>query len=369
MRQSLALLLGWMSLLGAGLAASAQQPPPTPKEESQEGFRLRVAVEVVNVPLVVRDRNGEFVYDLSRDDITLYDNAVPQQLATFELASRPLSVVILLDTSRRVKPLLERVQKTGYLFVDYVLGQVGEAAVITFDSEVTLRQEFTSEADELVAAIGKIGPGGPETRLADALEQAVALLVERPEGRRRLIIVVSESLDTGSQVSLGVPLRQAQLAGISIYTVGLSMLEAELHRRPEDTPVQRSPYPPGVFPGPGVPGSVQTPGTQATVAAQGNLLNVIIATVRGVRNAAGTDVLELLAQGTGGLNFSARGRVALEDAINLLGQDVHNQYLLSYRPSNRDEHGFHRIDIQVRRRGVRIRTRPGYYVGLPPVEP
>ena len=360
MRIALAIFLG----LAPIVPAAAQQPPPAPAPDE---FRVRVKVELVSVPLVVRDPSGEFVYDLSRRDVLLLDNGVPQQLNSFELATQPLSLVILLDTSQRIAPLLDRVRQSGILFTNYILGVSGEAAVLTFDADVTVRQEFTSDPDKIIQAIQKIPAGGNASRLADGLDQAVALLRQRPEGRRRVIVVVTEPRNQGSATPIGVPLRLAQLSDISIYTVALNPLEADLRRRPEDTPVPRSPYPPGVFPAPGIPGSAQTPTSQAQQQyARADLLSAIMILVRTLHDTAGQDVLELYAQGTGGLNYSPFGRPALETALNQIGQDLHNQYLLTYRPSNLDEQGFHRIEVRVARPNVSVRTRPGYYVGLPP---
>lgn len=361
-RETLLVVLAGALFLASPLAAQ-EQPPPSE-------FRLRVEVERVTAPLVVRDAGGEFIYDLTRDEIAVFDNGIPQQLSSFELASQPISLVILIDTSRRVEPLLDRVRKSGILFTSYILGQFGEAAVITFDSDVTVRQKFTSDSDKIIQAMESIPAGGTQRRLADALNQGVSLLLEQPEGRRRAIVAITEPHDAGSRVPIGAPLRVAQLADISVYTVALSALEADLRRRPEDTPVRESPYPPGVFTRPPVPGSVQTPTTEAQQQyARVDLLSALMTLVTTLRNMAGRNVLELYAGGTGGLHYSPNSQGGFETAINQIGQDLHNQYLLTYRPSNREEEGFHRIQVRIRRPGVEVRTRPGYYVGAPPVEP
>jgi len=366
-RLILSVLLLWLALplapprtFGAELAS--QQPPPTPPEE----FRVRVRVEMVTAPLVVRDRSGEFVYDLRREEVQLLDNGVPQQIQVFELASEPISLVILIDTSQRVAPLLDRVRPTGVLFSSYILGQQGEAAVLSFDSEIKMLQEFTSDPDQVIRGVEAIKPGGNQTRLADALERAVGLLSERAEGRRGVIVAITEARNDGSVVELGMPLRRAQVAGISIYTVTLSALDADLLRRPEDRPVPQSPYPPGVFPTPGIPGQVQTPTTEAQRQyGRVDILAAIMALVTTLRDTKRESINELYAQGTGALHYAPRSRASLEEAINRIGQDLHNQYMISYRPSNREEEGFHRIEIRVSREDVRTRHRPGYYVGPP----
>ena len=345
-----------------GVEQSGQQVPPAQPDD----FRVRVRVEMVTAPLVVRDRDGEFVYDLRREEVQLEDKGVPQQIQVFEIASGPISLVILVDTSQRVAPLLERVRPTGVLFTSYILGQQGEAAVVTFDTDVAVRQEFTSDAEQIIRAVEGLKPGGGHTRLADGLERAVELLAERAEGRRGVIVAITEARDEGSVVAMGMPLRRAQLHGISVYTVTLNALDADLARKPEDRPVPQSPYPPGVFPRPGVPGQVQTPTTEAQRQyGQVDILAAVVALVEGLRDTGYQSVNEVYAHGTGGLQFAPRSRGALEQAISRIGQDLHNQYIISYRPSNREEEGFHRITVRVSRPDVRVRHRPGYYVGPP----
>lgn len=359
----IAFLLELALPLAPQLAAQAgQESSPAQPED----FRVRVRVEMVSAPLVVRDRSGEFIYDLRREEVQLQDKGVPQQIQSFELASAPISLVILIDTSQRVAPLLERVRPTGVLFTSYILGQQGEAAVVTFDTDVVLRQEFTSDAEEIIRTLQDIRPGGGHTRLADGLDRAVGLLAERAEGRRGVIAVITEARDEGSVMQMGMPLRRAQLLGLSIYTVSLSPTEADLWRRPEERSVPQSPYPPGVFTRPGTPGQVQTPTTEAQRQyGQVDILAAIVALVRTLQATTQQNVNELYAHGTGGLHFSPHSRRGMEEAINRIGQDLHNQYIVTYRPSNRDEEGFHRITMIVDRPGVELRYRPGYYVGPP----
>ena len=92
MRAALAILLSLL-LLVSSVPASAQQPQPPPPQEPE--FRVPVRVELVTTPLVVRDARGEGIYDLAREEVTLLDNGVPQRLRSFELATQPVSVVVL----------------------------------------------------------------------------------------------------------------------------------------------------------------------------------------------------------------------------------------------------------------------------------
>ncbi|HEX9765027.1 MAG TPA: hypothetical protein VGA39_07060, partial [Candidatus Acidoferrales bacterium] len=100
---------------------AGQQAPPLPPSPEEE-FRLRLRVDLVATPLVVHDRRGEFLYDLRREEITVLDNGVPQQIGNFELASGPISLVLVVNTSRNLTGLLGQVRSSGVLFPSYILG-------------------------------------------------------------------------------------------------------------------------------------------------------------------------------------------------------------------------------------------------------
>lgn len=359
----LALLL--VLLLHAGSFAQEAKTPPAEPQRPSEQFRVRVEVDLVTAPLVVQDGSGDYIYDLTGDDILVMDNGVRQEITNFEPALQPVSLVILLDRSSRIEPLLDRVRTSGILFTSYIMGQFGEAAVVAFDHEVEIKQKFTSDPDKIIKAIESLEPGGDLTRLADALDRGVRMLLERPEGRRPVIVAVTQAGDSGSTVPIGEPLRVAQLAGISVYTVELSKLLADSMRPLEDTPTREPPHPPGTFPRPPIPGQPQTPTTDAQQYGQADLLSAIIALVQTLQGTVKENILEAYSQGTGGLHYRPLRRKSFEEALDRIGQDLHNQYLVSYRPSNRKQQGFHRIQIAVNRSGVTARTRPGYYIGPP----
>lgn len=358
-------MLALMLALGAGLAATPAGSGQQPARQGQEEFRVRVKVELVATPVTVFDTTGEFVYGLTRDDFTLWDNNVPQQISQFEFSSPPISLVLLLNTSSRIKPLLERVRSTGILFQSYILGEEGEGAVITFDDQVRVAQNFTGESEKIEKAIQAIKAGGDQTRLADALDTAIRLLLPRPAGRRRVIVIISEPRDLGSETPLGELVRTAQLADITIYTLALSYAEALWKTKPQDRPAASSPYPPGVFPTPPRPGQAQTPTTERQNVVRPDLLALIQQILTAVRTPLEKDVLEVLATATGGVHDDAGNQPALQAAINRIGQELHSQYLLAYRPTNLNQPGYHEIRVRVRRTDVFVRARPGYYLTPP----
>jgi VWFA-related protein len=228
-------------------------------------------------------------------------------------------------------------------------------------------QDFTSETEKIDKALKAITIGSEAARLSDAVYEGIRLLIQRPQNHRKVIVVISESQNNGSEVRLGETLRTAQIHEILVYPVRLSTLSARVTRNP---PPQQGPLPPGVVVGPHVPGTASTPTAQQQhrVDATGNVIPVVIDLVRGVKNLIFSNPLELLAKGTGGDDYSPRTEDGLQEAIAKIGEDLRSQYLLSYRPNNLNESGiFHRIRVEVNYNGLNVRARPGYWQGPSPV--
>lgn len=361
----------WTALLAAG-SARAQAPagplPPKPgvpiQQPQERPPTIRVKVELVNTPVTVRDSKGELVLDLAVRDFRVFDNGVEQRIEHFDLGGDPLSVVIVCETSSRIEALLPAVRKTGILFTQTVLGPTGEAAVLGFNDSVDKLLPFTSDAEQIEKSVSSLRQGTSGARLYDALSEAVGLLRNRPASRRRVIVAVSEAVDSGSENKLGQVLREAQLANVTIYAVGLSTTAAELRAPPKQAgPPQISP--PGTFPLPPMPGTPQTPTTEQQRYGNIDLLALVVWMVQRAANAVGQNSLELATVATGGLNLSTFRDRSIEKALDQIGGELHAQYLLSYRPAGTDPSGYHEIKVEVTRPGVKVRSRPGYYVAPP----
>jgi VWFA-related protein len=359
-----------------GSAARAQAPagplPPkpgvpiqqVPPKQTKEKADIRVRVDLVNTPVTVRDAAGEMVLDLAPRDFRVFDNGVEQRIEHFDLGGEPLSVVILLETSSRVEALLPAVRRTGIVFTQTVLGQTGEAAVLGFDDTIERLLPFTRDADKIEKTLARLREGTSGARLYDALSDAVGLLRNAPPERRRVILAVSEAVDTGSENKLGQVLREAQLANVTIYTVGLSTTAAELRAPPKQSgPPQISP--PGTFPLPPQPGTPQTPTTEQQRYGNIDLMALAVWIVQHAGNAVHEHALEVASTATGGMHLNTFRDRSIEKAIDQIGGELHAQYTLSYRPSGTEPVGYHEIKVEVKRPGLNVRARPGYYLGPP----
>jgi VWFA-related protein len=317
----------------------------------------------------VHDAKGQLVNTLDARDFEVTDNGVIQQVTHFDMGGDPLSVVFLVETSSRITPLLPQINKAGIVLTETVMGADGEAAVLGFNDSVDKLQDFTTNQDAIEKTFTKLNTVTRGSKLYDAMAMGVEMLSGRPlpsadaPGRRRVMLILSEATDVGSDTKLGAVLRRAQLSNVTIYAVGLSTTMAEMKAPPKDTTPHVTP--PGTFGRPGPPGVPQTPDTQAAEYGSGNLLALAEWAVRHVKDKITDHALELAATATGGEHLATFKNRSLEKAVDEIGGELHAQYSLSYVPSGTNQAGYHEIKVTVKKEGLKVRARPGYYLGGP----
>ena len=363
-------------LLAAGLVvAQAPTGPLAPKPgapiQQPPKNEIKVQVALVTTPVTVRDSRGEMVHNLEAKDFRVADQGVAQKISHFDLGGDPISLVILAQTSSRIEPLMPEIRKTGILFTQTVMGPTGEAAVVGFNDSVDKLQDFTSNADQVENTIANLRTGTSGSKLFDAMAVGMEMLSSRPQataekpGRRRVMLILSEATDDGSEKKLGEVLRQAQLANVTVYGVGLSTTRAELQAKPK--PPERPNLPVGTVPPP--PGVPATPTNEDNYRyGSADLMGAVVWLVQHVHDQVKGNPLELAAAATGGAQLSTFKDRSIEKAIDEIGGELHSQYTLSYTPTDADVTGYHEIKVSVIRndaKNLRIRTRPGYYLAPP----
>ena len=263
-------------------------------------------------------------------------------------------------------------RKTGILFTQPVMGPTGEAAVVSFNDSVDKLQDFTTNGDLIENTIAHLAEGTSGSRLYDAMAVGVEMLTDRPQatadkpGRRRVLMILSEATDDGSEVKLGEVLRKAQLANVTIYSVGLSTTRADLQAKPRDTRPQMTP--PGTFPLPPVPGTVQTPTSEENRYGNIDLMALAVWAVKNIHDQVMDHALEVAATATGGAHLATFKDRSIQKAIDEIGGELHSQYTISYTPTGSDASGYHEIKVNVVRKdtkNLKVRARPGYYLAVP----
>ena len=272
---------------------------------------IRVDVNLVRVLATVKDPSGQLVGSLPKEDFTILDNGVPQEISVFEHhTEQPLSIALLIDTSgSTAKDLKYEVDSiTRFLHALFSEGNPQDAvALYSFNYEVAVHNYFTHNASTLERSLrGLHGEAGT------SLYDAIYLTSRELEGRegRHIMVIVTDGGDTTSTKDFHAALEAAQLADTAIYPV----------------------------------------------------LVVPIPTDAG-RNVGGENALTTLSQGTGGHVFLPTLGAEMDQAFTHLIQDLRTQYLLAYYPKDipLTKNRFHRLEVRVRNPQLRVLARNGYY--------
>ena len=190
-----------------GVAATAQQPT------------FRSSTRIVPVITTVTDAQGRLVPNLEREQFTILDNGRPQEISFFLNEVQPFTVVVMLDKSASMTAHLDLLDAAAEQFLLRMLpadrGQVG-----AFSDKIQLSGTFTSDRDELIAALDELQFGNP-TRLYDALNESMAAL-KGVEGRK-VVLVFTDGEDSASRLGMGDVLDRARDEEVMVYAIGLEV--------------------------------------------------------------------------------------------------------------------------------------------------
>jgi VWFA-related protein len=316
-------------------------PSPTPPREelpAESDEILRVETNLTSIFFTAADKNKRFIHDLKKEQIQVLEDGKSQEIFTFQQnTDLPLSIAILIDTSSSEERTLPDEKRAARAFLEAVMrpGR-DEASVVTFTGEVTLEQGFTGNIERLRRAIdriefvppsGYIGRGvvvGGTPPISDtnqilagstALWDAVwassnELLAESAENTRRTIILLTDGVDTISQVKINDAIVRAQKADALVYAIGIG-----------------DSYSFGVDEG----------------------------------------SLKKIANETGGRAYFPHSEKELREAFTQIERDLREQYLVAYSPSNKARDGSYRriqieiVDPELRKQKLKLNYRPGYF--------
>ncbi|MBI3682382.1 MAG: VWA domain-containing protein [Acidobacteria bacterium] len=323
--------------------------------------KITTTVNVVIAPTVVLDERGNIVNGLQVHDFRVFDNDKPQDFKV-DVAFQPIDVAVAIQADAVTEEALPKIRKLGSLLEGLVIGEQGTVAVIAFDHRIRVMQDFTSDGGKIKAALEKINAGSSSSRQIDAVNEAVRMLSRRAKDRRRVLLLISETRDKGSEGKMRETLLAAETSNVLIYTINMSrFLNTLLAKTPLPRP---DPIPPQARHMPA--GGSATPTSAAQYAGTGNVLPAFVEIFRSAKAIFVSNPAELLTRFTGGREYSFVSQKALEEAVTRIGEELHSQYLISYNPNNKLEGGWHAIRVEVRRAAMTVRTRPGYWLaGVP----
>jgi VWFA-related protein len=377
-----------------GLMVHAQQDqaaPPAPHDQ-QETTTIKKDVNVVNVLTTVRNKQGQIVNTLAKDDFKLADDGRPQTIKYFaKVTDMPLTLGLLVDTSLSQRRVLEQERTASYTFLEDLLREWKDKAfVLHFDSEVELLQDLTNKRPKLEAALQKLEVPEPRqsqgsgqqprggTLLNDAIFLASDEVMSKQQGRKALI-VLSDGVDQGSKVSLTRAIEAAQRSDTLVYAILFADPQAYSnmaggHQGGSRGGVgfpgggypgggypgggrQGGGYPGGGYPGGGNPGG-GNPGGGSPGGGRGG---------KSQGHADGKQVMERLAQQTGGRFYEVSKHESIEQIYTSIGEELRNQYSLGFTPDLADaEGGYHKILVTTTQKDLTVQARDGYYSGNAP---
>ena len=339
----------------------AQQPGTPDPARTQPDVTIKVPVNVVIAPTTVLDKHGDYVNGLQLQDFELYDNNKPQKI-TADVHDQPLSLVVAVQKSANLNEILPKIQKIGSMLNDMISGQDGETAIIAFDHRIQLVQDFTKETQKVSEALKKLIPGSSNHAVNDAVMESIRILKRRPTDRRRVLLLIAEKRDKGSENRVREVLTEAEFANVAIYSLDISSVLAGITGTPIPPPPPSIPTAAQHMPA----GGQATPTTVDQNYYNGNYIPVFVDIFKAVKSIFVDDTLDVFTRFTGGKEYSFISERSLERAVEGISQELHSQYLLSYVPNNQNEGGFHEIRVTVNRPNLEVRTRPGYWVAARP---
>jgi len=338
----------------AGLVV-AQDPPKQAPVKADDDVIIRVTSRFVLVPVSVTDHKGDFVNGLTPYDFELFDNNKPQ-IITEDVASHPISLVIVIQANSSVELFLPKIQKLGNLVQAQLLGDDGEVGVIAFDHRIQKLLPLTADTDKLVPTLKKVKAGSSTAAVNDAMMEAVNMLRNQPAGRRRVIIVIAKNESRGSEISTREVMSAMDFAQVAVYPIDISKIISELTATPQ-------PNRPNAIPPEAMPITAGVIGTPTTVSQTdvGNWIPLIKDVFDLAKSVLIPNPLSVYSRYSGGHSYSFVTQGDLERAVERIGATLHSEYMLTYRPNNPEEAGFHQIVVHVKHRDLKITTRDGYY--------
>jgi Ca-activated chloride channel homolog len=288
---------GWLLVavvLGVSVTLGAQQPT------------FRSATQTVPLYITVTDSAGRLVPNLTKEDFTVLDNGVPQEITVFDGTVRPITSVVMLDTSGSMTLNLDFMKAAAEQFIIRLLPE-DKAMVGAFNNKVEFASTgFTNDRDDLSRSIRELDFGNA-TRLWDAADQSLEQL-QGVEGRR-VIVLFTDGDDQGSSSSQGKVIDRSRADEVMIYAIGLESVYM------------------------GAPGRM----------------------VR-TRPAGG---LRRIADETGGGYFELKKTEELGPAFTRVAQELHSQYLLGFTPKNLDGK-VHKLEVRSKDPSNKARARRSY---------
>lgn len=352
---------------------------------AEDPLTIPVEVKVVTLPVTVRDKHGQIVRNLTKDDFVLEEDGRPQTIRYFSQESNlPFVLGLLVDTSLSQSNVLQQEREASKSFLDQMLTNTKDKAfLIHFDREVELLQDVTESREKLQSALELLKTSTPErdntdnegsspgsrtdddsrpqsrsgsrmhkragTLLYDAVFLSSDELMKKQQGRKA-VVILSDGVDRGSKTSLEGAVEAAQRADTQVYAIYFADAHQEQQggfEHPHGGGMGR----PGVgWPGGGWPGGGggrRGGGQRSPEEARVD----------------GKKILERISRETGGRLFEVSKKETVSQIYSTVAEELRTQYSLGYTPTKNEAAvpGYHKIKLEAKKKDLKVQTREGYY--------
>ncbi len=310
------------SIVGFSLLAGAllwgQENPPA----QQDGFKIGVEVNMITVPVTVRQQEGGFVKGLKESAFHVYENGELQQIDLFAQEGVPVRIAVVLDSSGSVRTEWGAIKYATKKFLER-LAPDDKFSLVSFSSDIRLKMNWGRKIDRIDDVLTSIYCKG-NTKLWDAI-YLVCTDVFKGIREKRVMIIMSDGLDNESDKSYEEAVQAAVRSEAAIYVVSKTDSIRQLLESDRELLAYYGSIPHAMF----------------------------------VQADAG---LRKLAQDTGGRVLYPKNFGQLDAVYAQVDEELRSQYTLGYISTNPLKDGsYRRIDVKVDAPGAQVSFRPGYY--------
>jgi Ca-activated chloride channel homolog len=285
---------------------------------------IKVHVNLVNVAFTARDAKGALIENLKKDDIELFEDAVPQKIEFFSKSTDlPLTLALIMDVSGSQEHFEKKHEKDLEVFLNEVLGPKDRAFMVCFGNHLRLVSDYTNSLQEILSNFHDFDKGkrhfpeiGPEeerdlgTAFYDAVYYSVTEKLAHADGRKA-ILMFSDGEDNSSSHNMMTAIEAAQGANVIVYTIRYT--ETDKH----------------------------------------GVLNA--------RNKYGISVMDRVAKETGGAHIDAQNTDP-HAYFRQIAEELRTSYELAYYPTNKvKDDTFRKIRIKTNDNTITIRAKTGYF--------
>lgn len=287
------------------------QPISSPEDADTQRDKIKVKVDLVSILASVLDDHNRPAPDLPIEAFQVYEEGMLQKIEVFESETQqPLDLALMIDASLSAHKEITFEQEAAAHFIRQVMRPSDRLSVFAFDENVTQIARFSDDVPTLQAAVRKIPPGAG-TSIYDAILLGAQALERRGEGRRRVIVLVTDAGETTSRTDFEAARKEAVRSDLLLYTIVIRPVKNESGR-----------------------------------------------------NTAGEHALETITETTGGAMFYPDMPQELNVIFDVIDRELRTQYRLGYYPNPRGPANTYRnVEVKVLNGDYHVRHRKTYLTG------